>query len=223
MKNLILFFSLIMISCVQKPKYNYGLEVSDDVNSYKNSLQEHPEYELVDLENIENIQLDIRYATTNNFTGEVIYNLPKAYARKPVAEALAKVQKDLNAMGYGLKIFDGYRPYRATVKFYEVYGDTTFVASPYRGSRHNRGCAIDLTVIDLSTGEELKMPTPYDDFTELAFAEAPVQDSLIRANRALLKTSMEEHGFTVYTHEWWHFDFNDWESFPLLDIPFEDL
>ena len=104
---------------------------------------------------IPGLVLDIRYATTNNFTGEKIYNLARAYARRPVAEALKKVQAELKTQGLGIKIFDAYRPYKATVKFYEVYKDTTYVASPYKGSRHNRGCALDLTLIDLKTGKEL--------------------------------------------------------------------
>ena len=147
----------------------------------------------------------------------------KAYARKPVAEALKKIQADLKTQGLGIKIFDAYRPYKATVKFYEVYRDTTYVASPYRGSRHNRGCALDLTIIDLKSGEELKMPTGYDSFKKEAWPTTPVSDPLIRKNRTLLINAMEKHGFKVNSSEWWHFDFIGWKKFEVLDIDFEEL
>jgi D-alanyl-D-alanine dipeptidase len=172
----ILVLTLCALVADLHAQYKYGLTPMR-YDQYLESVKRDPSKELVDLEkHIPGIVLDIRYATTNNFTGEKIYDIPKAYARKPVADALKRVQQDLSANGLGLKIFDGYRPYRATVKFYEVYRDTTYVASPYRGSRHNRGCAIDLTLIDLKTGEELKMPTGYDAFTRDAWPTTPVKD-----------------------------------------------
>ncbi len=167
--------------------------------------------------------LDIRYATTNNFTGERIYTLARAYARKPVAEALKKVQEELKPQGLGIKVFDAYRPYKATVKFYEVYHDTTYVASPYKGSRHNRGCALDITVIDLKTGEELKMPTGYDSFKKEAWPSTPVKDPEIRKNRTLLINVMKKYGFKVNGSEWWHYDFIGWSKYEVLDIDFETL
>lgn len=201
----------------------YGLEATT-FDGYVKSVKSNPSKELIDLEKfIPGIALDIRYATTNNFTGEKIYTLPKAYARKPVAESLKKVQADLKAQGLGIKIFDAYRPYKATVKFYEVYKDTTYVASPYRGSRHNRGCALDLTVIDLKTGKELKMPTGYDSFSKEAWPTTPVKDPEIRKNRSLLINVMQKYGFRVNSSEWWHFDFIGWKKFEVLDIDFEEL
>ena len=180
--------------------------------------------ELVDLEKtISGIVLDIRYATANNFTKEKIYNLPKAYARKPVAEALKKAQEQFQKLGFGIKVFDAYRPYKATVRFYEVYKDTTYVASPYRGSRHNRGCAIDMTLIDLKTGKELRMPTEYDSFRKDAWPSTPVADPEIRKNRELLISIMEKNGFRVNSSEWWHFDFIGWKRYEVLDIDFEEL
>src|SRR5690606_38051450 len=140
---------------------------------------------------IPGVKMDIRYATTNTFTGERIYTLAKAYARRPVAVALKKAQEEFRDHGYGIKIFDAYRPYAATVKFYEVYPDSTFVASPWRGSRHNRGCAIDMTLVNLATGEELKMPTGYDAFVREAYPSHPVADPEVRRNRALLIQVME--------------------------------
>ena len=220
-KGICLFLLLVYGSCFGQAKY--GL-IPTNYEQYKKSIADQPENELVDLAKvIPGLQLDIRYATTNNFTGEVIYTLARAYARKPVAEALKHVQTDLQKQGLELKIHDGYRPYSATVKFYEVYGDTTFVASPYQGSRHNRGCAIDLTLISSKTKEELKMPTPYDSFQKEAFPDYPLSDKEAVKNRNLLIIAMEKRGFRVYESEWWHFDFVGWEKFDVLDIDFEEL
>lgn len=201
----------------------YGLKPTT-LNAYKTSVKINSQKELIDLEKfIPGIVLDIRYATTNNFTKEKIYNLAKAYARKPVAQSLKKIQAELNKKGLGIKIFDGYRPYAATVKFYEVYPDTNFVASPYRGSRHNRGCALDLTLIDLKTKKELTMPTPYDTFVKEARPTYPITDEEVKKNRTQLITVMEKHGFKVNASEWWHFDFIGYKNFEVLDISFEEL
>lgn len=201
----------------------YGLTATTK-SGYIESVKANPNKQLVNLEKfIPGLVLDIRYATTNNFTGEKIYNMARAYSRKPVAEALKKIQADLAKQGLGIKIFDAYRPYKATVKFYEVYHDTTYVASPYRGSRHNRGCALDLTVINLKTGEELQMPTGFDSFQKAAWPTTPVADPEIRKNRTLLINAMEKHGFKVNGSEWWHFDFNGWKNYEVLDIDYEEL
>ncbi len=201
----------------------YGLKATT-LAGYKESIKSEPDKQLINLETfVPDLVLDIRYATTNNFTSERIYNLARAYARKPVAEALKMIQADLRKQGLGIKIFDAYRPYKATVKFYEVYHDTTYVASPYRGSRHNRGCALDLTVIDLKSGQELKMPTGYDSFQKAAWPSTPVSDPEIRKNRTLLINAMEKHGFKVNGSEWWHFDFIGWRKYEVLDIDFEEL
>ncbi|MBX2914946.1 MAG: M15 family metallopeptidase [Cyclobacteriaceae bacterium] len=219
MKCLILLLFPIALLAQNK----YGL-TPVKLSEYKQSVKSNPDNELVNLAtHIPGVVLDIRYATTNNFTGEKIYNLPRAYARKPVAEALKKIQAHLKTKGLGLKIFDGYRPYSATVKFYEVYGDTTYVASPYKGSRHNRGCALDLTLIDLKTGKELSMPTEWDSFKKEAWPGTPVADPTIRANRKLLIDTMQQYGFKVNSSEWWHFDFVGWQKFAVLDIDFEEL
>jgi zinc D-Ala-D-Ala dipeptidase len=218
---LLLVFALATITAIGQNKY--GLKATT-YQEYLKTVKADPKKELVNLETfVPGLVLDIRYATTNNFTNEKIYNLARAYARKPVAESLKKVQEELKTKGLGIKIFDGYRPYKATVKFYEVYHDTTYVASPYRGSRHNRGCALDLTVIDLKTGQELKMPTGYDSFQKEAWPRTPVKDPLIKANRALLIDVMERHGFKVNSSEWWHYDFVGYKNYEVLDIDFEEL
>lgn len=222
MKKLTLtLFVLASIGAAAQNKY--GLKAVT-LNEYKQSIASAPEKELVNLEKlIPGIILDIRYATTNNFTGEKIYNLSRAYARKPVAEALKKAQAEFNKAGVGIKIYDAYRPYKATVKFYEVYRDTTYVASPYRGSRHNRGCAIDMTIVDLKTGKELQMPTEFDSFKKEAWPTTPVKDPLIKKNRDLIISVMEKNGFKVNASEWWHFDFVGWKKYEVMDIDYEEL
>lgn len=216
-------FAVLFLTSPVAAQNKYGLTPTTLIE-YKESIKTNPEKELVDLQRfIPGLVLDIRYATTNNFTGEKIYNLARAYARRPVAEALKKIQAELKPQGFGIKIFDGYRPYKATVKFYELYRDTTYVASPYRGSRHNRGCALDLTVINLNTGKELEMPTGYDSFKKEAWPTTPVADPAIRKNRTFLITVMEKHGFKVNSSEWWHYDFVGWKKFEVLDIDFEEL
>ena len=152
-----------------------------------------------------------------------VYDTAAAFLLRPAAEALKKVQSELNKMGYGLKIFDGYRPYQVTVRFYETFHDTVFVASPYTGSRHNRGCAVDLTIINLKTGKDLAMPTPYDAFSPKAQTNYANLPSKIIKNRELFKKVMTENGFDIYPDEWWHFDFGKWRKYPVLDIPFEAL
>lgn len=218
----ILFF-LISFPALLQAQYKYGL-TPVTLQQYQQQVKNDSEKELVNLANaIPGIVLDIRYATANNFTGEVIYNLPRAYARKPVAEALKRAQEEFSKHGVGIKIYDAYRPYSATVKFYEVYRDTTYVASPYKGSRHNRGCAIDMTLVDLKTGEELRMPTEYDSFKKEAWPTTPVKDPIVKKNRDLIISVMHKHGFKVNASEWWHFDFSGWQKFEVMDIDFEEL
>ena len=222
MKNAVLIF-FVLISWQVPAQNKYGITPMK-MEDYKKSIKTNPDNELVNLaEFIPGLALDIRYATTNNFTGEKIYNLARAYSRKPVAEALKKIQTDLKEKGLALKIYDGYRPYSATVKFYETYHDTTYVASPYKGSRHNRGCALDLTIIDLKTGKELPMPTEFDSFKKEAWPTTPVADPVLRKNRQTLIDAMEKHGFKVNASEWWHFDFIGWQKYAVMDIDFEEL
>lgn len=218
-----LFVIAVLIPRLAQAQYKYGL-TPVTLEAYQQQVKENPNKALIDLEKfIPGVVLDIRYATTNNFTGEQIYDQPRAFARKPVAESLKKAQEEFKQHGVGIKIFDAYRPYGATVKFYEVYPNTNFVASPYRGSRHNRGCAIDMTLIDLKTGEPLKMPTGFDAFVEAARPTHPVQDEEVKKNRALLIDVMSKYGFRVNASEWWHFDFKGYQVYEILDIPFEQL
>lgn len=200
------------------------MPVIQTIGEYKKQLASNPEFEMVELKAvIPSVQLDIRYATKNNFTKEIIYTLPKAYARKPVAEALAKVQDSLKHYNLGLKIYDAYRPYAATLRFYEVYPDTAFVANPQKGSRHNRGCAIDLTLVELSSGKEIPMPSGFDDFSEKAYPDYSKLSDTVLKNRAFLFSLMKHFGFNHISSEWWHFDYVDWRNYPLMDLSFEEL
>jgi zinc D-Ala-D-Ala dipeptidase len=221
---ILLLICLTLAGVVQGQSNKYGVKTIATVEAYNATVAQNPEKELVDLAKfIPHIVLDIRYATPNNFTGEQIYLSAHAFARRPVAEALKKIQGELNAKGLGLLIYDAYRPYSATVKFYEVYRDTTFVASPYKGSKHNRGCAVDITLIDLKTGKPLQMPTDYDAFVREARADIALANKIAQQNREMLKEIMHRHGFKVTPSEWWHYDYQGWSRFELLDIPFEKL
>jgi D-alanyl-D-alanine dipeptidase len=214
---------LLLVPVWANAQNKYGLKAMK-LEEYNQSVKSNPDNELINLaEFIPGIVLEIGYATTHNFTGKKIYTMARAYARKPVAEALKRIQADLKKQGLELKIFDGYRPYSATVMFYETYHDTTYVASPYKGSRHNRGCALDLTLIDSKTGKELQMPTEWDSFKKEAWPSTPVADPVIRKNRKTLIDAMEKHGFKVNSSEWWHFDFVGWQKFAVMDIDFEEL
>jgi D-alanyl-D-alanine dipeptidase len=191
---------------------------------YLQQVKANPDKALVEINKyIPGIQLDIRYATTNNFMHERMYKQARAFTRLSVAKALKAVEAELKTQGLGLKIYDGYRPYTVTEKFYLKASDKHFVADPKKGSKHNRGCAIDLSVIDLKTGKELDMPTPFDSFSPKAAADYTDLPAQVIQNRALLKTVMESHGFKVLSNEWWHFDFTGWQNFELLDVPFEQL
>ena len=225
---LIFLFSLLYGVCFSQTALSkrnpYNLKLIVSVDAYRQQVAKEPQMLMVDLEKaIGGIVTDIRYATKNNFTGEIIYSAPRAFVRKPVAEALRKVQDSLAYYHLGLKIYDAYRPYAATLKFYEVYPDTNFVADPRYGSNHNRGCAVDVTLVELSTGRELPMPTQFDDFTKKAgMAYTNLPDAVLK-NRKLLSGVMSSFGFNPYTLEWWHFDFRERKKYSLMDLSFEEL
>lgn len=176
--------------------------------------------EIVDLLSVDStFVLDIRYATENNFTKVVLYPEARGKLRREAAESLAAVQRELKPMGLRLKIYDGYRPLSIQWKLWEVVPNEDFVANPKKGSRHNRGAAVDLTIID-SLGNELEMPTGYDDFTPNASHEWMDLPECALKNRTLLKTIMINHGFLPIKSEWWHYDFKGWEQYDILDEPF---
>ena len=171
------------------------------------------------------VKLDIRYATTNNFTGSVFYKQPRAFMQRPAAEAVVRVHQQLRSRGLGLLIHDAYRPWHVTKMFWDATPDELkdFVANPANGSRHNRGCAVDLTLYDLQSGEPIQMVAGYDEFSPRSYPEYPGGTSRQRWYRELLRRSMEAEGFTIYDVEWWHFDYRDWKQYRIGNVTFEEL
>jgi zinc D-Ala-D-Ala dipeptidase len=184
------------------------------------------EADLIELTRLSrSIKLDIRYATVNNFVGRPVYTESRAFLQRPAAEALLRVHKQLKKAGLGVVIFDGYRPWAITKLFWEVTPDDKrkFVADPAKGSKHNRGCAVDLSLYDLKTGDLLPMPSGFDEFSEKASPDYAGGTNEERANRDRLRRMMESAGFAVNANEWWHFDYRDWELYAIYNIPFDDI
>ncbi|UCG85420.1 MAG: serine hydrolase, partial [Gemmatimonadota bacterium] len=182
--------------------------------------------ELVEIVQLDSsIGLDVRYATTNNFMGAVFYEEQRAYLQRPAAEAVVRAHRRLRPLGYGLLLHDAYRPWFVTKMFWDATPEDQkiFVADPATGSRHNRGCAIDLTLVDLATGEPVIMVGGYDEFSDRSFARYPGGTSLQRWHRELLRRVMEDEGFRVYPYEWWHFDYQDWAQYAIQNDTFEQL
>ncbi|MFK7743368.1 MAG: serine hydrolase [Planctomycetota bacterium] len=167
------------------------------------------------------MQFDVRYAGDNNFLGAKVYDRAVAKLQRPAAEALQRAHAALAAHGVGIKVFDAYRPWWVTKVFWDAApaDQKIFVADPSRGSRHNRGCAVDVTLVELDTGREVAMPSGFDEFTERAYSDYPGGTSRQRHFRALLRRAMEAEGFSVYEQEWWHFDYRDWRQYPVGNEP----
>jgi D-alanyl-D-alanine dipeptidase len=183
------------------------------------------EAHLIELTTLDStIKLDIRYATGNNFVGRPVYPQARAFLQKPAAKALLKVHHKLAKQGLGLVIFDGYRPWTITKLFWDVVPEDKrkFVANPEKGSKHNRGCAVDLSIYDLKTGELIPMPSGYDEFTDRASPDYRGGTAEETKNRELLRKLMQDAGFTVNPNEWWHFDYRDWEKYAIYDISFDE-
>ena len=182
--------------------------------------------ELVELIKLDpTLKLDIRYATANNFVGRPVYSEARAFLQKPAAEALRRVSQRLQKQGYGLLIFDGYRPWAITKLFWDVTPASlhNFVANPQKGSKHNRGCAIDLSLYDLQSGQEIAMPGAYDEMTARSYPAYTGGTPAQRKTRDLLRSAMEADGFSVNEYEWWHFDYKDWKQYPILNVSFAEL
>lgn len=200
------------------------LALVDKIETYRGRAAKEPQTAMVNLETfLPGIDLDLKYATTDNFMGEVLYPVPGAFLRKPAAQALKKAQQEFARQGLILRVFDAYRPYSVTKQMWEKAGPSEYLADPAQGSRHNRGCAVDITLLSAKTGEALEMPTAYDDFTRRAHPDFEDLPENVLANRKLLLSVMDRHGFDVYETEWWHFDFRGWEKFDLMDISLEEL
>jgi D-alanyl-D-alanine dipeptidase len=182
--------------------------------------------DLVDVAKLDpRIKLEIRYATTDNFLSTQVYSSARAFLQRPAAEALLAAQRDLVQQGYGLLIFDAYRPWYVTKMFWDATPPDKhqFVADPSQGSRHNRGCAVDLSIYDLATGREIPMTGVYDEMSERSYPTYSGGTPEQRAHRDLLRAAMEKQGFAVYETEWWHFDYRDWPHYAIQNIPFEQI
>ena len=189
----------------------------------KGTFKETNLVELIKLDST--ILLDIRYATKNNFVGQPVYKEARAFLQKDAAEALKKVNTKMHPLGYGLLVFDGYRPWDVTKLFYDVTSkeNKKFVADPKEGSRHNRGCAIDVSLYDLVTKKEIEMPGVYDEMTERSYFDYTGGTEEQRKIRDILIAAMQEEGFTVYKYEWWHYDYKDWQQYRITNQPFSEI
>ncbi len=182
--------------------------------------------DLVELTKVDpTIKLDVRYATKHNFLGRRVYKQARAFLQRPAAEALMRVNKLLRKQGYGLIVFDGYRPWEVTKVFWDATPEhrKVFVADPSKGSRHNRGCAVDLSMFELKNGASVQMPSEYDEFTERAHINYDCATSEAKRLRGLLRAAMEAEGFAVYEPEWWHYDFKDWKEYPIMNVRFSEV
>ena len=191
-----------------------------------NENGEFRQADLVELTKLDpTIRLEVRYATTNNFLGTVFYSEARAFMQRPAAEAVVRANRNLKQYGYGLLIHDAYRPWYVTKVFWDATPDDkkVFVANPANGSRHNRGCAVDLTLYDLKTKKPVEMVSTYDETTARAYPDYPGGTSLQRWQRKLLRDAMEAEGFTVYEAEWWHFDFKDWRHYRIGNVAFDQI
>jgi zinc D-Ala-D-Ala dipeptidase len=182
--------------------------------------------DLVELTRLDpTIKLDIRYATRRNFLGTPLYSQARAFLQRPAAEAVVRVQHALAEEGYGLLVHDAYRPWYVTKIFWDATpaDKHNFVADPATGSRHNRGCAVDLTLYDLKAGRAAEMPSLYDEMSERAYPIYAGGTAEQRRLRDLLRRHMEAEGFAVYEYEWWHFDYRDWKSYAIQNVRFEAI
>lgn len=221
MRNVFLLLLLILSTQAfgQVRNNKYGLLILDSKEELLNTVKQDSNKLLVKIKDfVPTITLDIKYATTQNVFYEQLYPKAHAFTRRSAAIALAKVQEELKQHGVGIKIYDGYRPYSVTCRMWERLPDTIYMGKPWQGSNHNRGIALDLTLIDLDTKKELAMPTPFD---ALVYASHPnfmlLPDSVIK-NRELLISTMNSHGFQVDPVEWWHFNYRDGKTYELLDV-----
>ena len=202
---------VLISGCATKPPHESGNFEATDLA------------ELVKLDT--SIHLDIRYATSNNLVGRPVYKEARAFLQRPAAEALVNVSKELKPLGYGLLVFDGYRPWSVTKTFWKITSQENkkFVADPKKGSKHNRGCAVDLSLYEIASGKEVPMTGVYDEMSERSYPNYTGGTAEQRRTRDLLRSKMEANGFTVYDYEWWHFDYKNWKLYRIGNIPFSKI
>lgn len=226
-KNIATVYCALIVSIAwAQEKQTIELKPIKDKISFYNMVERDSLQAMIELKSlIPALQYELRYASKNNFTGQRLYpkNTHTTYLRRKPAMALAKVAEELRGKGLGIKIWDAYRPYRTTVRFWELIHDERFVANPSKGSGHNRGTSVDLTLVDLKSGKELEMPTPFDDFSPAAFHGALNIDDFRIKNRALLKSTMEKYGFVPLETEWWHYSWQGASAYDVLDLSFKVL
>jgi len=218
----------LLIACILPAqdtlRNQYGLWVIKDASVLKNTIRRNAQKAMSDCRQVPGIVLELRYSGKNNFMGASLYpRIRTTYLRKPVLDSLVEVQKDLNKQGLGLKIFDAYRPYSVTERMWEPVKDDRYAADPKNGSGHNRGIAVDLTIINMANGIELPMGTGFDNFTDTAHHGFAGLSTEILQNRLLLKGQMEKHGFKALPTEWWHYYMAAYADFELLDLSFKAL
>ena len=202
------------------------LTIVSDFRLYEKNIERNQELKLVNInEFVKYLKIDLRYATTNNFTGQRLYpnNLSSPYLILKAASALKLVAAELQNKGYGIKIFDAYRPYYVTERFWELIKDERYVANPAKGSGHNRGTAVDLTLFDIKTEQELNMGTGFDNFSDSAHHSFKNLSSEVLDNRKLLKETMEKFGFIALETEWWHYALPNPTNYPILNIDFKKI
>lgn len=223
----IFFLSYVSDATAQEFKTSsYGVKYLAAEKTYKHSVAEDAQKKMIELKSLlPAVVYDLRYATATNFVKQPVYPVGTSHTflRLPAALALKKIQEELQVNGLGLKIYDAYRPYSVTVKFWELVKDERYVANPTKGSGHNRGLAIDLTIINLKTGVELDMGTGFDNFTDTAHHSFTKLNATVLQNRKLLKDVMLKHGFNLLETEWWHYYWPNDRNFEVLDLDFKKL
>lgn len=218
-----LILILSTVACTRVFAQETGLKIISDWDQYAQQASADSNQKMVELRSlIPGLTYELRYASPHNFMKRLMYpaGTKKTYLRLPAARALQKVEEELNEQGLGLKIFDAYRPYSVTVKFWELVGDERYVANPSKGSGHNRGIAVDLTIIDLALGVELNMGTDFDNFTDTAHQDFKDLPENVLKHRNILRSVMEKNGFKIYPEEWWHYFLPGGDIYDVLDIDF---
>ena len=223
----LLFFAFTPFIRAQQPDtLQKKLIILTKTKDYFQSIQNDSGKKMINIKKkIPDIVLDLRYATENNFMHRLMYpaGTSTTYFRARAAEALLKVQEELHSKGLGLKIWDAYRPYSVTEKFWELVHDDRYVANPKTGSGHNRGIAVDLTIINLKSGKELNMGTGFDNFSDSAHHDFVNLPPEVLENRNYLRSTMEKNGFRKFDTEWWHYSFGNSEDYEVLDFSFDQL
>ena len=214
----LIFLGLLVTAVFQASTQE--MRVVKRVKEYKKLVQKDSIQKMIELRTaLPSIVYDLRYATKENFTSTKLYSRgDKTFARLAVVNALRLIQEELLKSGYGLKIWDAYRPYTVTKRMWELIGDDRYVADPAKGSNHNRGLAVDVTIVDLKTGVELSMGTGYDNFTDTAHHSFTHLPSEVLQNRKMLKEIMEKHGFRSLETEWWHYSFPNDKNYEVMKV-----